>query len=137
MAYASWNDVIAEIPEVFAIESLDDDGDGVAEMWDTILAQSEADVNSYLEGQYDVPLTGTIPNIVKRATVLFAVAACYGRREGKEMPAATKTKLDGVISTLKAIRDGKTQLTPRRSRATPRGYREQEPSRVHSGRLNS
>lgn len=123
--YFSWADLINEIPEDFVIQALDDadtaeTADDVGDAFDALRTAASEEVDSYLEGRYATPLTGTIPNIVKRAALLHAAHTLYSRRGDAERFPKQK-QLDGAISTLKAIRDGKTQLTPGRTSSKPRG----------------
>ena len=143
MPYFAWSDLINEIPEDFAIQALDDTGAATvaADVEDAFAALRTAaseDVDSYLEGRYAVPLTGTIPLAVKRGAVLVAAKTCYARRSAAERFPKPK-ELEAALRTLEKIRDGKTQLTPERASARPRGAVISGKSRVHntSERLNS
>jgi phage gp36-like protein len=136
--YFDWQDLIGVIPEDFALEALDDDNDGVAEMWDTARAAAEDAVDGYLEGRYAVPIPEAhLPSLVKRSAVLFCAADCYSRRR-QEDAFPYKRELASRIKTLEQIRDGKTQLTHSKRSAKPRGFILSEPSRTYGGgRLGS
>lgn len=140
--YFTWSDLLVEIPEATAIEALDDTGtattaDEVVDAFEALRTAASEDVDAYLEGRYSVPLTGSIPAIVKRGALLHALQALFTKRGAPER--FTKTKqLEASIRTLEKIRDGKSQLTPGRKSTKPRGYLSQEPSRTWgSGRLGS
>ena len=130
--YFDWDDLTGLIPESFAIEALDDNEDGVAEMWEPVREAAEDAVDAYLEGRYPVPVTGAVPNLVKRAAILFAAAQCYERRNAAER-FAHKRELGSRAKSLEQIRDGKTQLTPGKRSASARGSVIQRPSRVYNG----
>jgi len=136
--YFDWQDLLGLIPESFAIEALDDDSDGTAEMWDTVRDAAEDAVDGYLEGRYPVPVsTSQVPSLVKRSAVLFCAADCFNRRgEGERFP--HKRELASRMQSLEKIRDGQTQLTPGKRSAKPRGAVLSERSKVYgSGRLGS
>lgn len=134
--YFEWEDLLGVIPEDFAIQALDDDEDGTAEMWDTVRDAAEDAVDAYLEGRYPVPQTAPSA-LLKRAAVLFAAHDCFARRKVPEL-FPHKDELKSRRASLEELRTGKTQLTPQAVSARPRGSVIQAPSRVHgSGRLGS
>lgn len=135
--YFDWTDLTGLIPEDFATQALDDDADGEAEMWPTVRDAAADAVDAYLEGRYPTPISGEVPNLVKRSAVLFCAEACFIRREQGER-FTHKAELASRRKSLEQIRDGKTQLTPGRTSAKPRGSVIQAPSRVYgSGRIGS
>jgi len=143
MPYFTWADLTNEIPEDFAIQALDEAGTAtvaadVEDAFAVLRTAASEDVDSYLEGRYAVPLTGTIPLAVKRAAILLAAQGCYARRGAPERFPKPK-QLEAALRTLEKIRDGKTQLTPERSSSKPRGAVITGASRVYTtaGRLNS
>lgn len=136
--YFDWQDLIGLIPESYAIEALDDDEDGVAEMWETVREAAEDAVDGYLEGRYAVPVPEAgRPALVKRSAVLFCAADCFNRRGNGERFPHTR-ELTSRMKSLEMIRDGKTQLTPGKKSAKPRGSVLAEASKVYAGgRLGS
>jgi phage gp36-like protein len=132
--YLEWADLITEIPADFATGALDDDNDGSAEMFDAVAEAASREVDAYLEGRYTVPLTDDpLPAIVKSAAVLFCAEKCYSRRgQSERFPIEAKTRLQGLVNTLKAIRDGKTQLLPGRASKKLRGAMTTGAARTHS-----
>jgi phage gp36-like protein len=136
MPYFLWSDLVNEIPEDFAIQALDEAGTAtvaadVADAFAALRTAASEDVDSYLEGRYAVPLTGTIPLAVKRGAVLIAAKTCYARRGSPERFPKPK-ELEAALRTLEKIRDGKTQLTPGRASDKPRGAVITGVSRVHA-----
>jgi len=143
MPYFAWSDLVNEIPEDFAIQALDEAGTAsvaadVADAFAALRTAASEDVDSYLEGRYAVPITGTIPLAVKRGAVLIAAKTCYSRRGAADRFPKPK-ELEAALRTLEKIRDGKTQLTPARSSSKPRGAVITGKSRTFTtdGRLNS
>jgi phage gp36-like protein len=135
--YFGWPDLVGLIPEDFAIQALDDDEDGQPEMWETARDAAADAVDAYLEGRYPVPLTGSIPALVKRAAVLFCASDCFNRRKQSDL-FPHKRELASRQKSLEDIRTGATQLTPGRASKKPRGAVIQTPSRVHAnGRIGS
>jgi phage gp36-like protein len=135
--YFDWQDLTGLIPEDYAIEALDDDRDGTAEMWEVVRAAACDAVDGYLEGRYHTPLVGEPPSLVKRSAVLFAAHDCFARRQEPDRFPHSR-ELASRVKTLEKIRDGETQLVPGKRSRKPRGAVLSEPSRVHgSGRLSS
>lgn len=63
-----------------ALQALDDDNDGTAEMFDFVRTAAQETVDTILSVRFIVPFDGTLPKIVKRAALVVAASLCYTRR---------------------------------------------------------
>ena len=82
MSYIVQDDIKGLLPEEFSLQALDDNGDGSQDtgLWDYALAAAQDDVDGRLGTRYTVPLTGTIPAVVKHATKILVLFYIYKRR---------------------------------------------------------
>lgn len=120
MPYVTQAD-LAELPDDFLIEALDDDNDGAADSgaWDLVAAQAGEAVDAYLGARYEVPLESPYPPLAKQAAKVFALEILYERRgqTGDKNPA--KTRAEEYRRLLRDIAQGKVPLAPELNREKP------------------
>lgn len=134
MAYFSWEDLTDLIPEEFATEALDDDGDGTAEKWESVRATSDRVVDGFLRPAYIGPISDP-PEILKDAAALECAYACYARRnEAAAFPLMDRLK--AIRLTLQKIGAGSEALFPTAAtRAKAAAITEEARSYSPSGRM--
>lgn len=97
MAYITQAKFIAELPNEFLTEALDDDRDAVndADLFDTILESAEEKVNAVLEAKgVALPLSSPYPNPVVNAARMLVLEKFWDRRgkTGDDNPWAAKAE---------------------------------------------
>lgn len=134
MPYVVQSDLEGKIPAQLLLQALDDNGDGLADdgVWDQIATDVGNAINSRLEGNYAVPLTGTVPAIVTEAAKILAAEAVYLRRgmSGDQNPWVKQA--DVMRKRLEDIGSGKLPLTTDAAPNGPAGVIITEPSRLNT-----
>jgi phage gp36-like protein len=117
MAYLTNPDELhALIPGRFVVEALDDDGDGSADAaaWAMVVAAACDQIDSRLEGRFEVPFLGPpYPAIVREAALVFAAEILYQRRgQSGETANPHTARANGLRAKLDNIGQGKAPLAP-------------------------
>lgn len=102
-----------KMPEAHLVDAFDDDKDGLLDeaVADAALDAACTDVESYLQGRYEVPFTDPIPAVVSKAALLFAMETVHNRRQ-VAIPETLATQIADVRKQLTAIGAGEQPLTP-------------------------
>lgn len=104
MSYFEQSDLEALIPPDFLTQSLDDDGDGVIDAFESVRTKAQDKVDGSLESRFTVPFD-PVPKKIKEAATVFAAALCYRRRgtADKENPwAEEEAKWMKKLATIEA-----------------------------------
>jgi len=131
--YTTLDQVQALIPGEFLTQSLDDNGDGVIDAWDSVSAAVDTRINGILGTRYAVPFS-PVPPVVADAALMLACEMCYGRRgvSAKENPFAAQAEQTRKL--LAEIAAGDMALFPGVNRQEPSVSIITEPSGVFSKR---
>lgn len=125
MAYVTQADIEGRIPPQFLLQALDDDGDGVADAWEAVAADTDSAIDGILGTRFSVPFTGTLPTVVTEAAKAYACHACYRRRSVPDAQNPWQNAYDiyfhPVNGLLLRIAAGKAPLSPGVERAKPSG----------------
>lgn len=78
--YIEFSALKGKIPEPFLTASLDDDGDGVVDAFEVVLAGVQDFIDGVLSTKYAVPFE-TVPKVVRSACLVLVCEECYRRRE--------------------------------------------------------
>lgn len=83
MAYITYSQVYAKIPQVKVVEALDDDSDGKADegLFDAVIANAGNAVDGQLQGRYATPFPAPFPAVVVQAALIFTCEDIGKRRE--------------------------------------------------------
>lgn len=139
MAYFTFAELTALIPEEWLTQSLDDDESGDADLFAEVQASAENAVNAPLSLRYATPVAVT--PLIKRAALLIAAEMCYARRNQKDrFPYAEELngrqgQKGGLRYLLEQIGAGEMQLTPTTGGLNPSGGIVADPSRTNSGKI--
>jgi phage gp36-like protein len=110
--YLQFSDLDGEIPLQFLTQALDDDNDGVIDMWEKVKASTQGDVDALLEGRFAVPLTfSPMPRVINKAAVAFFCERCYRRRNTPDADNPWKGRADAFRKILAAITSGDLKLS--------------------------
>ena len=110
--YVTLENLIGKLPLAHLTDAFDDDRDGAVDS-EAVAAALEAacvDVESYLEGRYEIPFT-TVPAVVSKAAPLFAIETTFNRRQ-KTIPETLAAQIKDVRAQLTAIGAGDEPLSP-------------------------
>lgn len=108
--YIAETDLDEYIEEKALIQLTDDDRSGHinSDRVDECIDGAEDEIDGYLSGLYTVPVTGTIPGLVKEFSVILACRRLYVRRG--MVPAAFVSVVEDAMKTLEKIAEGKIKL---------------------------
>jgi hypothetical protein len=140
MAYFTFAELTALIPEGWLTASLDDESSGDSASFEVVQASAEDAVNAILSVRYAVPVAAT--PFVKRAALLIAAETCYNRRQQgnifpyKEELNGKDGQKGGIRYMLEQIAKGEMDLAPSVTPAKASGGYIAEDART-SGRHNS
>lgn len=136
--YTTRQKITAKLPDRFLVEALDDDNDGEedAGLLDTIIANADEEIDSYLLTRYASPFADA-PALLATASLTLVLEVLYTRRgiptDGNPWvkPAAD------IRARLKRIASGDEPLVAGREKAEAGVVVVTEPARTHSssGRL--
>jgi phage gp36-like protein len=108
MAYSSQNDLLMMIAPEELAELTADAGDLPDELVvEKAIAQADAEIDAYLGGRYEVPVTPTPPR-VKTLSVDMAIYHLYSRRS--VIPPVRRDKYEAALAFLKAVAAGTVGL---------------------------
>lgn len=131
--YTSRAAITAKLPEHFLLEALDDDADGVEDtgLLDTIVANAEREIDSYLEGRYTLPLSPT-PALLGTASLVLVLEALYFRRGVDPDKNPWRNRASEIRARLRRILSGEESLIAGTEKAEPGAIAITEPARTHS-----
>ncbi len=110
MAYSTLADLKRVLPSE-RLETLTDDpelGQIDEDVITEAIAQADSEIDTYLGGRYDVPLT-TVPNIIRRCSGDIAIYILY-KRLVEEIPDARRGAYKDALRVLERINAGKLSL---------------------------
>lgn len=83
MPYCAKADILEQLDEEILIQLTDDEGAGTVDddMVTRAIADADAEIDSYCGVRYSVPFT-TVPGMIRKLAVEFAIYNLYGRRKG-------------------------------------------------------
>jgi phage gp36-like protein len=110
MAYATIDDLRAQLDEATLVQLTDDEGQGsVNENRATrAIADAQAEIDGYLGGRYSVPLQEPVPESVRRLAVELAIYNLYARRG--TVPDIRAERKKECVAFLEALGTGKISL---------------------------
>jgi phage gp36-like protein len=122
--YCALADIENAISLQIIIELTDDDNLGQIDstVLDAAIEWADAEIDSYLQAKYEVPLS-TVPVLVKHISVDLTAFRLYSRRLNVEMPEAIKTRYDLAFEKLEKLQSGEQALDPANDTASTGGYR--------------
>lgn len=109
MAYCTKSDILEQIEEDILIDLTDDDDVGSVDE-DKVtraIADADAEIDSYCGTRRPVPFT-TVPDIVRKLSVEFAIVNLYARRKG--IPKSRQKRYDNGIRFLRDVSKGDASL---------------------------
>jgi phage gp36-like protein len=136
--YTTRQKITAKLPDRFLVEALDDDNDGEEDtgLLDTIIANADEEIDSYLLARYAAPFADA-PALVGSASLTLVLEALYFRRglSGDSNPWVKPAA--EIRARLKRIAAGDEPLVAGREKAQAGVVVVTEPARTHStsGRL--
>lgn len=111
MAYSTNDDLYERMDEQLVVQLTDDANTGVVN--ESVLADKRDTchelVNSYLRGQYTVPMDPA-PKLLADVEADLLVDKLYSRRPNMQKPESVKDDYNAAMDTLKAIAKGTIQL---------------------------
>lgn len=133
MAYTSRGAIVAKLPDRYVVEALDDDGDGEedAGLLDTIIATGDTEIDGYLEGRYQLPLSPT-PAKLATASLVIALEAIYYRRGLSREDNPWANRASEIRASLRRIQAGEENLFAGTEKAEAGVVVVAEPARTHS-----
>jgi len=130
MPYSTLSDLKKQLSEDLLIKLTDDHELGIVDQptIDDAIAGADAEIDSYLAGRYNVPLS-PVPVLVRRSSVDIAIYNLYSRRMGA--PEDRVERYNNTTRLLKAISDGKATLgqTPAPAETEVGGPKAESPGR--------
>jgi len=110
MPYCTLDDIKALLPEDVLIQLADDEGLGVVNQTrvDEAVAQSDAEIDSYCGGRYQVPVAPA-PELLKKLSVDIAIYNLYSRTV-MTMPEVRGERYRNAIRQLEGIAKGLISL---------------------------
>jgi len=108
MAYCTVVDVKNFIPQTVVLQLSDDnDSDSIDEEKVNFAIQQADDlIDSYLRGRYTVPITGTVPSMIRDLSVRATVYFLFKRSLYSTMPDAIENDFKYIIRTLEGMQKG-------------------------------
>jgi phage gp36-like protein len=106
--YCTLEEMITVVPEQTIIELSDDSGEAITHDEDNVNAaieQAGDDIDGYLRGSYELPLT-TIPATIKNIALDLAVYNLWTRRPERDVPEVILRKYRDALAKLKDIQRG-------------------------------
>ncbi len=128
MSYIALTDIEGKIPAPFLTQALDDDGDGVMDAHEQVLASASKAVDALLGGRFTVPFSAPLPAIVADAATVFFCEQCYQRRGFTAEANPWAAQADAMRKRLDKIASGMLPLSPTVVRANASGTLISEPS---------
>lgn len=109
-AYITQTDIEKRIAPDVVRQFCDDNKDGISDVGviQTLITDAEAEVNQILALSFTVPLSGTVPNAIKLATVDIAIKHMYDRRRVDSK--TTEANYKSALLTLTAIVKGELDV---------------------------
>jgi phage gp36-like protein len=126
VGYCTEEDLKKVLPKSSLMQLVDDDrtGDSTEPSVRIVEAISQADgeIDSYLEGLGILPLTGTVPAIIRQCSCSLAIYNLYSRHN-ETIPETREMRHKDAVRILRDIRDKKTMLPSESVPATsPSGF---------------
>ena len=111
MAYCVLTDLYNHISMLDLIALTDDTGSAIipnATVTAQAIADADAEIDAYLYGKYDTPLS-PVPTIIQKMSADIAIYNMSGRR-GLGMPEDRKARYDSAIGLLQSIQKGSASI---------------------------
>lgn len=108
MAYCIQADIEARISAADVISLTDDTGTEavVSATLNAAIAMADARIDAALKGRFIVPLTGTIPDLIKFISVDLTVYNLFTRRPSIEFPAIVTDRYNEALKLLADLASG-------------------------------
>jgi phage gp36-like protein len=140
MGYLSaYADLKGLIPLDFVVQALDDDGDGEADsgLFDSILEDTEREINGFCAQRYATPFSDPVPDLILDAAKILVGLRLYIRRgrSGDANPLTAEAKR--IRTKLQAVADGTEPLEADRKPANAQAVAITEDSRIFSSEGNN
>jgi len=112
MAYCVQADITARTPADVIEQLTDDDVSGSinATNLNAAIADADAEIDSYLRGNYDVPLDSPVDGLIKRLSVDLTVYFLYQRRLDLDMPESVENRYNRALEILIEIQEGERSI---------------------------